>query len=153
MISSLQIFNLKFCIQLSSRIISIKKQFLWVNFFAMKRSGFQQQAAIMLCSKMMAVFWVVAPCSLVGVYQLFRGPYCLHRQVDDDGGSKDILNVGKILPDYTALQLRRQPSSYSPPWEPQIMLSSSLFSGVMCLFWPIFFFHSPYTLSAHSVFA
>jgi hypothetical protein len=32
-----------------------------------------------------------------------------------DGGSKDLWNVGKLLPDYTALQPRRQPSSYSPP--------------------------------------
>jgi hypothetical protein len=43
----------------------------------------------------MAVFWVVALCSLVEVYQRFRGPCCLHHQ----------------LPDYTALQPRRQPSS------------------------------------------
>jgi hypothetical protein len=28
----------------------------------------------------MAVFWVVAPCSLVDVYQRFRGPCCLHHQ-------------------------------------------------------------------------
>jgi hypothetical protein len=28
-------------------------------------------------SMKMAVFWVVAPCSLVKVYQCFRGPYCL----------------------------------------------------------------------------
>jgi hypothetical protein len=55
----------------------------------------------------MAVFWVVAPCSLVEVYQRFRGPCCLHHQ--------------EILPDYTALQPRGQPSSYSPPWEPQIL--------------------------------
>jgi hypothetical protein len=27
----------------------------------------------------MAVFWVVTPCSLVEVYQRFRGPYCLHQ--------------------------------------------------------------------------
>jgi hypothetical protein len=27
-----------------------------------------------------AVFWVVAQCSLVKVYQRFRGPYCLHHQ-------------------------------------------------------------------------
>jgi hypothetical protein len=40
----------------------------------------------------------------------------------DDGGSKNIWNVGKLLPDYTALQPRRQPSSYSPPWESQIPL-------------------------------
>jgi hypothetical protein len=44
----------------------------------------------------MAVSWVVAPCSLV-----------THRP--DDGGSKVLRNVGKLLPDYTALQLRRQP--------------------------------------------
>jgi hypothetical protein len=31
----------------------------------------------------MAVFWVVAPCSLVEVYQRFRGPCCLHHQGDD----------------------------------------------------------------------
>jgi hypothetical protein len=28
----------------------------------------------------MAVFWIVAPCSLVEVYQHFRGPCCLHDQ-------------------------------------------------------------------------
>jgi hypothetical protein len=28
----------------------------------------------------MAVFWVVAPCSPVEVYQSFRGPCCLHHQ-------------------------------------------------------------------------
>jgi hypothetical protein len=40
----------------------------------------------------MAVFCVVAPCSLVEVYQRFRGPCCLHHQGDrpDDGGSKDL---------------------------------------------------------------
>jgi hypothetical protein len=31
-----------------------------------------------VCMKM-AVFWVVAPCSLVQIYQRFRGPCCLHR--------------------------------------------------------------------------
>jgi hypothetical protein len=30
----------------------------------------------------MAVFWVVAPCSLVEVYQRFRGLCCLHHQGD-----------------------------------------------------------------------
>jgi hypothetical protein len=39
----------------------------------------------------------------------------------DDGGSKDLWNVGKLLPEYTVLQPRRQPSSCSPPWEPQIL--------------------------------
>jgi hypothetical protein len=62
----------------------------------------------------MAVFRDVAPCSLVEVYQCFRDPCCLHHQGDesDDGGSKDLWNVGKLLLDYTALQPRWQPSSY-----------------------------------------
>jgi hypothetical protein len=34
-------------------------------------------------STKMVVFWVVAPCSLVKVYQRFRGPCCLHHQGDD----------------------------------------------------------------------
>jgi hypothetical protein len=33
-------------------------------------------------STKMAFFWVVAPCSLVEVYQRFRGPCCLHHQSD-----------------------------------------------------------------------
>jgi hypothetical protein len=57
----------------------------------------------------MAVFWVVAPCSLV-VHQRYRGPCCQHHQ-GDDGGSKDIWNADKLLPDFTALQPKRQPSS------------------------------------------
>jgi hypothetical protein len=67
-----------------------------------------------------AVFWVVVPCSLVDIYQHFRGACCLHHQ--DDGGSKDLWNSGKLVPDYMTLQSRRQPSSYSPPWEIQIRL-------------------------------
>jgi hypothetical protein len=59
----------------------------------------------------MAVFWVVAPCTLVEVYQRFRGPCCLHHQ--GDGGSKVLWKFGTLLPDCTALQLRRQSSSYS----------------------------------------
>jgi hypothetical protein len=47
----------------------------------------------------MAVFWVVAPCSLIEIYLRFRGVCCLHHQ------------ASKLLPDYTALQPRRQPSS------------------------------------------
>jgi hypothetical protein len=52
---------------------------------------------------------------------------CLHVCRDDhpgDGGNKHLWNVGNILPDYTALQLRRQKSTYSPPWEPEISLGS-----------------------------
>jgi hypothetical protein len=32
----------------------------------------------------MAVFWEVAPCSLVQIYRRFRGTYCLHHQGPDD---------------------------------------------------------------------
>jgi hypothetical protein len=32
--------------------------------------------------KKMAVFWVVAPCSVVEVYRRFRGRCCLHHQGD-----------------------------------------------------------------------
>jgi hypothetical protein len=55
----------------------------------------------MAVSMKIAVFWVVAPCSLVEVYQDHQ----------DDGGSKDLLIVVKLLPYSTALQPRRQPSS------------------------------------------
>jgi hypothetical protein len=56
------------------------------------------------------VFWVVAPCSLVEVCLRFRGPCYLHQQGDEAWGNKDLWNVGKLLPDYTALQPTRQPS-------------------------------------------
>jgi hypothetical protein len=81
-----------------------------------------------------AVFLVVAPCSLVEVYRRLRGACRLHHQGDswqpsrlsaaDDGGSKHLWIVCKILPDYMAQQPRRQPSSYSPPPEPQITLTT-----------------------------
>jgi hypothetical protein len=41
-------------------------------------------------------------------------------------GRRDLVTVGKFLPDYTALQPRRQPSSYSPLWEPQVLLNDVL---------------------------
>jgi hypothetical protein len=34
-----------------------------------------------------AVFWVVAPCSVVEVYRRFRGPCCLHNRVNDRDGA------------------------------------------------------------------
>jgi hypothetical protein len=45
------------------------------------------------------------------------------RNRPNDEGSKYLWNVGKLLPDYTAQQPRRQTSSYSPPWEPEISLN------------------------------
>jgi hypothetical protein len=59
-----------------------------------KAVGFEVLTAV---NMKIAVFWVVAPCSLVEVYQRFRGPYdCLlgrsavmtHRP--GDGGSKNL---------------------------------------------------------------
>jgi hypothetical protein len=49
------------------------------------RVGFEVLTAV---SMKMAVFWVVAPCRLVEVYQRFKGPCSGHRP--DDGGSKDL---------------------------------------------------------------
>jgi hypothetical protein len=66
----------------------------------------------------MAVFWLVAPCSLVEVYQRFRGPSCcLHHQ----GDRKDLWNVGKLLLDYTVLQPRRQPSRCGFSYESHVV--------------------------------
>jgi hypothetical protein len=49
---------------------------------------------LMATSMKTAVFWVVAPCSLVDIDQSFRGAYCLHHEGDhqghDDGGSKHL---------------------------------------------------------------
>jgi hypothetical protein len=36
-----------------------------------------------LSSLKMIVFWVLAPCKLVRVYQRFRGLYCFHHQGDE----------------------------------------------------------------------
>jgi hypothetical protein len=44
-----------------------------------------------------------------------------------DGDSKHLWNVGKLLPDYAAQQPTRQPSSYSPPWDPEMSQTSSFF--------------------------
>jgi hypothetical protein len=74
-----------------------------------------------------AVFYVVALCSLVEVYRHFRGACCLHHHVThcpDYGGSTNLWNIGKLLPDYTEQPPRRQPSCY---------ISSCLYSWVVTL--------------------
>jgi hypothetical protein len=54
---------------------------------------------------------------------LWRGKIDTLRRVRlDDRGSKNLWNVGKSLPDYTAQHPRRQSSSYSQPWEREISL-------------------------------
>jgi hypothetical protein len=63
----------------------------------------------------MAVFRVEGQRSLIVVYRRFIGTFCFHRQGDpDDGGSKYLWNVGKLLPHNAALQPRRQPSLQYP---------------------------------------
>jgi hypothetical protein len=89
---------------------SVHFHFLNVFFYSLLLNhktyvGFEIFAA---ASMKMAVVWVVVPYSLV-VYRCFRGACCLHYQCDDDGGSKRLWNVGKLLPDYTVQQPRRQP--------------------------------------------
>jgi hypothetical protein len=46
---------------------------------------------------------------------IIRTSYC-----PDYRHSEHFWNVGKLLPDHTAEQPRRQASSYLPPWEPEI---------------------------------
>lgn len=67
---------------------------------------------LLICEALMTVLWDVAPCGMVDVYKRFRGLCCLLHQGDD------FWNVGKLLPDCTALQPTRQPFSYSSPLEP-----------------------------------
>jgi hypothetical protein len=86
--------------------------------------GFEVLTAV---STKMAVFWVVAPCSLVEVYKRFRGPCCLHHQGDR---GKGLWNVDKLLPDYTALQPRRQPSSHVRMFHIQNHLTE--FDKILC---------------------
>jgi hypothetical protein len=84
------------------------------------------------CRKM-AVFWDVAPCSLVDTGRHIRGSYCLHHQVThrpDKGVSKFVWNVGQYLRDYTVPHTRRQPS-YSSPWEPETR--TGYCSEILCL--------------------
>jgi hypothetical protein len=47
----------------------------------------------------MAVFFVVVLKSLSEIYRRFRGDYFFHQgdHNPDDGGSKDLRNVGKLL--------------------------------------------------------
>jgi hypothetical protein len=78
----------------------------------------------------------------------------------DDEGSKDLWNVGKLLPDYMVLQPRRQLSSYSLLWEPQIPLrtgikvacglSSRICEQIklfICSVWPFFLSVSSYDIT------
>jgi hypothetical protein len=60
---------------------------LWTTLFRILITVFPTSHSIALIlttvSLKMAVFWVVAPCSLVEVYQRFKGPCCRHHQSDE----------------------------------------------------------------------
>jgi hypothetical protein len=58
--------------------------------------GFEVLTAV---STKMAVFWVVAPCSLVDVYQCFRGPCCLNHQ------DKTLVNIYHTTTQKTAISV------------------------------------------------
>jgi hypothetical protein len=73
----------------------------WVQSQLRNKSSLVRFQVLTAASMKMAVLWVVVPCTLVEVYRRFRGTCCLHHQV---------WNVGKLLPDYTAQQPRKQPS-------------------------------------------
>jgi hypothetical protein len=66
------------------------------------------------------VFWVVTLCSDMVSYQHFRGPYCLHLQVED-GDSNLLQNVG-ILPHHYMVSQPGRPHVESPlVWKPKAL--------------------------------
>jgi hypothetical protein len=76
----------------------------------------------------MAVFWVVAPCSLVELYQRFRGPCCLHHH------SFAKLQVIKKIDYKVAITLRRIFWNYIP-----FALTSAIYAYISCII-PLFQF-------------
>jgi hypothetical protein len=54
-------------------------------------------------SMKMAVFWVIVPCSLVEVYQCFRGPCCLHYQ-------SHLLNISTVYGVSTQIAAHNNPT-------------------------------------------
>jgi hypothetical protein len=75
-----------------------------------------QFQVLTVASMKITIFWDVALCSLVEVYQHFRGSYCLHHH-------RPV--VGKDIPDYMAQHPRRQSSSM------KIMLVLRILSNLM----------------------
>jgi hypothetical protein len=62
-------------------------------------------------SMKMRVFWDIAPYSLAGVDRRFKRAYCFHHpgiQRPDAVRSTQVLNVGLLQQDYTALYPRRR---------------------------------------------
>jgi hypothetical protein len=53
-------------------------------------------------------------------------------------GSKNLWNIGKLLTNYIGKRPRRQPTSYTLPWEPHILQSDSIPHLHLCLLKIIF---------------
>jgi hypothetical protein len=65
-------------------------------------------------------------------FQMSLLPPSSGRWSTNDGGTKHLWNVGQYLPYYTAQHSRRQPFSYSLPWEPEISLSLGCNQQMVC---------------------
>jgi hypothetical protein len=70
--------------------------------------SYSQPRGTEILSKM-AVFWVVAPCSLVEVHQSFRGPCCLHQQ-----GGLIVLMMEAAITSETLVNLYQTTRRYNP---------------------------------------
>jgi hypothetical protein len=57
----------------------------------------------------MAVFWVVVPCSLVEIYQRFRGPCCLHHQGDQGTLMMEAAKTSEMLVNFYQTTWRYNP--------------------------------------------
>jgi hypothetical protein len=71
-----------------------------------------QEAAPTKCFPKIAVFWVVAPCSLVQVYRRFRDSCCLHRQGDEQVLSNFLHSITSTWRLLKFIRLEDHP----PPW-------------------------------------
>jgi hypothetical protein len=91
------------------------------------RSSFHKQVAALLLSKQQYEDGCILGCSAVQIgISLPTFPEVNHKNDrPDDGGNTGLWNAEELLPVYTVPQPRIQPSSYSPPWESEILLSNS----------------------------
>jgi hypothetical protein len=72
----------------------------------------------------MAVFWVVALCSLVEVYQRFRGPCCLHHQGDETHMNVFNTDLGNPIFEVIHKTLTKQPQIAAKTTPPPLHLLS-----------------------------
>jgi hypothetical protein len=71
-----------------------------------------------------------------GFHRTFHKKFChnsLGFIIPSTTSSKHLWNAGQLLPYYTAQHPRRQPSSYSSPWEPEISLHWECSAVTTCI--------------------